>query len=123
MSQAVGTCEKCGADLVVNPKTQKTFCRAKCWLNKPVQGQPPFQPAPNQGGGRKPQNKYQKDPKGLKAMVLSYAKDMAVAYIDKTDKPWSTKDVIEMAEKFYAWVEGATVVENVNNVMGEDMPQ
>ncbi len=28
-----GNCEKCGAELVKNPKTGKVFCSAKCWLN------------------------------------------------------------------------------------------
>lgn len=29
---AVGKCQDCGADMVVNPKTSKKFCSAKCWL-------------------------------------------------------------------------------------------
>ncbi len=27
-------CSKCGAEMVLSPKTQKVFCSAKCWLNK-----------------------------------------------------------------------------------------
>jgi len=27
-------CNKCGAEMVVNPKTGKRFCSNKCWLNK-----------------------------------------------------------------------------------------
>ncbi len=27
-----GSCEKCGADKVLNPKTDKIFCKDKCWL-------------------------------------------------------------------------------------------
>ena len=27
-----GTCEKCGAEKVLNPKTDKVFCKNKCWL-------------------------------------------------------------------------------------------
>ena len=27
-------CDKCGADMVKNPKTGNWFCSAKCWLNK-----------------------------------------------------------------------------------------
>jgi hypothetical protein len=26
-------CQKCGADMVQNPKTGKIFCKDKCWLN------------------------------------------------------------------------------------------
>ena len=26
-------CRKCGAKMVLNPKTNKWFCSAKCWLN------------------------------------------------------------------------------------------
>lgn len=26
-------CRKCGGEMVLNPKTQKVFCKAKCWLN------------------------------------------------------------------------------------------
>lgn len=28
------TCYKCGAKMVINPKTGKIFCERKCWLNK-----------------------------------------------------------------------------------------
>lgn len=54
-----GKCQFCGADRVQNPKTQKIFCSAKCWLNpnapkeptSPVTPQPAHTPtpAPNQG--------------------------------------------------------------------------
>jgi len=27
-----GVCPKCGADMVLNPKTNKMFCKEKCWL-------------------------------------------------------------------------------------------
>jgi hypothetical protein len=30
-------CEKCGASLILNPKTSRMFCEKKCWLNKPIQ--------------------------------------------------------------------------------------
>lgn len=26
-------CRKCGGEMVLNPKTQRVFCKAKCWLN------------------------------------------------------------------------------------------
>ena len=29
-----GTCKKCGAKMVKNPKTGSWFCEKKCWLNK-----------------------------------------------------------------------------------------
>lgn len=46
------TCAKCGAEIVRNPKTDKMFCKDKCWLKKP-QAQPQedlnqFDPEPNQ---------------------------------------------------------------------------
>jgi len=28
-----GKCDKCGANMVMNPKTSKIFCENKCWLN------------------------------------------------------------------------------------------
>lgn len=28
------TCQRCGGEKVLNPKTGKYFCKAKCWLNK-----------------------------------------------------------------------------------------
>lgn len=27
-----GTCPKCGAEMVLNPRTNKVFCKEKCWL-------------------------------------------------------------------------------------------
>ena len=30
-----GLCKHCGAKMVKNPHTDKIFCSAKCWLNKP----------------------------------------------------------------------------------------
>ena len=27
-------CNKCGAEMINNPKTGKWFCKNKCWLNK-----------------------------------------------------------------------------------------
>lgn len=32
-------CEKCGAEMVHNPKTGKWFCKEKCWLKE---GETPF---------------------------------------------------------------------------------
>lgn len=29
-----GQCNDCGSPKIFNPKTGKTFCQAKCWLNK-----------------------------------------------------------------------------------------
>ncbi len=40
--QVVGTCEKCGARRIINPKTGKEFCEKKCWLNN----QQPIKPMP-----------------------------------------------------------------------------
>jgi hypothetical protein len=31
-------CEKCGAKMVINPKTNKEFCEKKCWLGAENQG-------------------------------------------------------------------------------------
>lgn len=31
--QDYGQCAKCGASKVLNPRTNKIFCQAKCWLN------------------------------------------------------------------------------------------
>jgi hypothetical protein len=33
--QDYGVCKYCGAPKVLNPKTNKIFCSAKCWLKKP----------------------------------------------------------------------------------------
>lgn len=33
------TCEKCGAEKVLNPKTGKRFCKEKCWLKNQVKNQ------------------------------------------------------------------------------------
>lgn len=30
----LGKCKKCGADMVVNPKTGNVFCKDKCWLKE-----------------------------------------------------------------------------------------
>lgn len=43
-NQTYGTCEKCGSPKIYNPKTGKTFCQAKCWLQP--QNQAPTQPEP-----------------------------------------------------------------------------
>ena len=28
------TCYKCGAEMIINPKTNKIFCKEKCWLKE-----------------------------------------------------------------------------------------
>ncbi len=28
------TCYKCGAEMITNPKTNKIFCKEKCWLKE-----------------------------------------------------------------------------------------
>ena len=33
-------CKSCGSERVLNPKTGKVFCKAKCWLNGDNQGTP-----------------------------------------------------------------------------------
>jgi hypothetical protein len=33
--QDYGKCPYCNADRVLNPKTGKIFCQAKCWLKRP----------------------------------------------------------------------------------------
>lgn len=30
----MNTCNKCGAEKVLNPKTNKWFCKDKCWLKE-----------------------------------------------------------------------------------------
>lgn len=40
-------CPDCGAKLVQNPKTNKVFCSAKCWLqDQPAQPPQPINPPP-----------------------------------------------------------------------------
>ena len=39
VNKNANVCPNCGADLVLNPKTNNLFCSAKCWLNNPLQTQ------------------------------------------------------------------------------------
>jgi hypothetical protein len=39
----LGVCQKCGAEMVYNPKTGNNFCKDKCWLNKKQEQPEEFQ--------------------------------------------------------------------------------
>ena len=85
-------CPKCNGEQVFNPRTQKVFCKAKCWLNAP------------QVDGQKVEvvkmNATDKD----KSFYVAYAKDLAIAMlgahvearkIDNKIEPLAIKDIME----------------------------
>ena len=84
-------CEKCGAELVQNPKTGKWFCKEKCWLK-----------------GQNNNTSVQKtNGKGAdyKTMLLAYAKDLEVAKI-QAGKDGNMDNLIKNAERMKFWYNG-----------------
>lgn len=73
VKQNYAVCPKCNGEQVFNPRTQKVFCKAKCWLNQPV----------NTIEGQKVEVvKMNATPTDKdKSFKVSYAKDLAIAII------------------------------------------